>query len=195
MKPKTHCVNGHEYTKESVYVDPRGKRQCRICRSQMVKNHYWRHNTRTPVPDENTSFWNKVNKTESCWLWTGRLNDEGYGHFRGMVAHRFSFLKHEGLLKRSEELHHKCNVRHCVNPEHLESLEKAAHSKLHVEAGAYKNNGAHLTQMHKAKTHCKLGHPYAGDNLIIDKYSSGRRCKICEQAKFKRYQAKRKDSK
>lgn len=27
----THCANGHEYTPENTYVNPRGARECRIC--------------------------------------------------------------------------------------------------------------------------------------------------------------------
>lgn len=27
-------------------------------------------------------FFQKVNKTESCWLWTGALNSRGYGSLR-----------------------------------------------------------------------------------------------------------------
>jgi hypothetical protein len=30
-KEKTHCKNGHEYTKENTYVNIRGSRECRIC--------------------------------------------------------------------------------------------------------------------------------------------------------------------
>lgn len=28
---KTHCIRGHEFTAINTYVDPRGRRQCRIC--------------------------------------------------------------------------------------------------------------------------------------------------------------------
>lgn len=28
---KTHCRNGHEFTEENTYVDPLGKRNCRVC--------------------------------------------------------------------------------------------------------------------------------------------------------------------
>ena len=30
-KLKTHCKNGHDYTEENVYLDQRGRRNCRIC--------------------------------------------------------------------------------------------------------------------------------------------------------------------
>lgn len=37
---KTHCPRGHEYTDENTYVNPRGSRECRICRDERVRNYY-----------------------------------------------------------------------------------------------------------------------------------------------------------
>jgi hypothetical protein len=31
---KTHCINGHKFTEENIYMHPRGFRQCRICRKR-----------------------------------------------------------------------------------------------------------------------------------------------------------------
>jgi len=30
---KTHCPNGHPYTPDNTYIDPRGYRNCRTCRA------------------------------------------------------------------------------------------------------------------------------------------------------------------
>lgn len=35
---RTHCRHGHAYTPESTYLDPRGFRQCRTCRSASNKS-------------------------------------------------------------------------------------------------------------------------------------------------------------
>lgn len=49
-------------------------------------------------------FWNKVNKTDSCYLWTGATNDLGYGVFYfseaiGQVyAHRFIWERIKGSI-------------------------------------------------------------------------------------------------
>lgn len=32
MKQRTHCINGHEFTKENTYVNRDGFRSCKICR-------------------------------------------------------------------------------------------------------------------------------------------------------------------
>lgn len=38
----TVCRNGHLYTSETTYIDPRGKRGCRVCRRQAVARSYAR---------------------------------------------------------------------------------------------------------------------------------------------------------
>jgi HNH endonuclease len=37
---QTHCRRGHRYTPETVYVDARGKRHCRPCRSVRRRAQY-----------------------------------------------------------------------------------------------------------------------------------------------------------
>lgn len=69
-------------------------------------------------------FWEKVQKTESCWLWTGAKNRDGYGNLRfdrkSMLAHRVSwFLEHGELPPQDVEIAHTCDNPPCVNPEHL----------------------------------------------------------------------------
>lgn len=68
-------------------------------------------------------FWNRVEKTDSCWLWTAAKNDKGYGQIRtgeiGIVyAHRMSFYLANGHWPEHQALH-TCDVPACVNPEHL----------------------------------------------------------------------------
>jgi len=67
-------------------------------------------------------FWAKVNKTDTCWLWTACTN-YGYGIFRvdkkKLKAHRYSWSLINGTIPKNNIIMHKCDVTQCVNPEHL----------------------------------------------------------------------------
>lgn len=67
-------------------------------------------------------FWSKVKKTENCWLWTGALQNGGYGVFRVgsrlQLAHRVAYKLSCGVPLTQQVLH-TCDVRSCINPGHL----------------------------------------------------------------------------
>ncbi len=59
-----------------------------------------------------------------CWIWIGELCDLGYGVMRvkGKVckAHRVSYEFHSGMLiPEGMKILHRCDVRCCINPDHL----------------------------------------------------------------------------
>lgn len=67
-------------------------------------------------------FWSHVEKTDTCWLWTGRKEKAGYGKYCGTVAHRWAYRELVGPIPAGLTLDHLCYVRHCVNPAHLEPV-------------------------------------------------------------------------
>lgn len=76
------------------------------------------------VIDLSARFWPRINKTATCWLWTGSKNRSGYGHLkvcrRYVAVHRISWQIANGKAIPDGLLAcHHCDTPLCVNPEHL----------------------------------------------------------------------------
>ena len=140
------------------------------------------------TPYELSKFMALVNKTDSCWLWVGSVAGHGYGNFGIKVdrewkhgrAHRLAYEHFVGLAG-DLLVCHKCDVRSCVNPEHLfigtakDNLQDAA------QKGRVYRGGADVPWT-RAKTHCKRGHPLSGDNLST--YENRRVCLACMRLRW-----------
>lgn len=126
------------------------------------------------VGDAPARFFAKVNKTDTCWLWTGHVSVHGYGKFwadgLNLGAHRWSYQYHVGPIPEGLHLDHLCRVRNCVNPAHLEPVTCQENLR----------RGETLNAANLRKTHCPKGHPYDAENTY--RYSDGRRaCKECNR--------------
>ncbi len=97
------------------------------------------------------AFGAKINKTETCWLWTGRIEHKGYGTFGQTGAHKISFELANGKVPKGLVLDHICRVRHCVNPDHLRIVTRGQNVL---------ENSVSACAINKNKTHCSRGHDF-----------------------------------
>lgn len=96
-------------------------------------------------------FFRKVQKTESCWLWTGNKRRLGYGSIQEggkgsptLSAHRLSYRIHKGEIPEGMVVMHSCDNPSCVNPDHL-------------SVGTYKENTADMIAKGRKRTVAPLG--------------------------------------
>lgn len=131
------------------------------------------HNRTKPLPER---FWPKVNKNgpNGCWLWTASLT-RGYGvfHMGGgasnmAYAHRVAYEWLVGPIPEGLVIDHLCRNPACVNPDHLEPVTNRENI-LRGEGASARN---------ARKTHCDLGHPLSGDNLVPG--ARVRKCLTCQ---------------
>lgn len=67
--------------------------------------------------------WDRIRKTRSCWLWTGRVDRWGYGKLnqqgKTVSAHRAVWKELVGPITPGVFLCHTCDRPNCVKPAHL----------------------------------------------------------------------------
>ena len=75
-------------------------------------------------------------KENGCWEWEGST-DHGYGKIkRNRVvwwAHRYFYTETKGRIPSGLHLHHKCQNRICVNPDHLEPMSPSENAVAHLD--------------------------------------------------------------
>lgn len=139
------------------------------------------------TPGDMARFWGKVERSpndDGCWLWLACRTSKGYGRFgwhgQAVYAHRITYVMTHGNPDPWLVIDHLCRNPSCVNPAHLEAVEHEENLRRGL-----------IWDFHSAKTHCPHGHPYAGDNLILEKRRDGDRrvCRECQVAKGRRLRA------
>jgi hypothetical protein len=70
-----------------------------------------------------SDFLKKVDKTDTCWIWTGSKKTKGYGQFgvnyRVVTTHRYAYENFIGKIPAGMVVMHTCDNPPCVNPDHL----------------------------------------------------------------------------
>lgn len=66
-----------------------------------------------------------MTRSHGCWIHRGSLGSHGYPQYGGAkspgggLAHRTSWIIANGPIPVGSFILHRCNIKRCVNPEHL----------------------------------------------------------------------------
>lgn len=119
-------------------------------------------------------LWGNIEATEGCWLWRGNRSSDGYGRIHAFgKRHRVHRLVYELVVAPvadTDFVHHKCENKLCVNPEHLEAMSPNKHNTLHM-----------------ARTICRRGHVYEGHKAENRDGGLANRCFVCHRQRQRNY--------
>lgn len=121
---------------------------------------------------DDIDFWARVSGSdvETCWLWRGSKDKDGYGvlqrHLVVRRAHRWAYELLRGDIPVGLVTDHLCQVTSCVNPWHLDLVTPAENTR----------------RVNTRKTACPQGHQYDADNTYISK-DGERYCRTCSRAR------------
>ena len=130
--------------------------------------------------DWTTRFFDKVDQGteyDDCHIWLGAKDDYGYGKFRLPNGHTKGThiiaweLANQKTVPPGWHVDHRCRIRACCNPDHLEPVPAAENVA----------RGESFSARNARKTHCPKGHEYTDQNT---RWHSGRReCITCIRAR------------
>lgn len=119
-------------------------------------------------------------RPNGCWRWKLGVDKDGYAvwdtprqskykeQFGGTNrAGRIMYILTKGEIQKGLELDHICNIRRCINPDHLQPLTRQENQSFAISYGS-------------TKTECKNGHEFTEDNTYIPK-DGERCCRTCNR--------------
>lgn len=120
-------------------------------------------------------FFEKVQKTDGCWLWTASLSGSGYGQIydgEGLtLAHRFSYSTFVGDIPADMVVMHNCDNKLCVNPSHLQVGTVADNMRDMYSKGRGRSKDTYIKQSGERAYNAVLTNEQA--QAIREEYSAG----------------------
>lgn len=117
---------------------------------------------------------------DGCWIWTGAVTTDGYGNIGHpphvelpTSTHRLAWTLAYGPIPDGAYVLHRCDVRRCVNPEHLFLGSHADNMRDMAEKGRG-------FSPRRLLTHCKHGHEFTEQNTYR-RSNGARTCRTCHR--------------
>jgi hypothetical protein len=133
------------------------------------------------------TFWDRVDRSGDCWLWTGSTFHYGHGQTHVMYeelgerqAHRVAYRLLVGPIPDGLVLDHLCRNPPCCNPAHLDPVTVGENTRRSPIAPSTIN---------AAKTHCKHGHEFTPENTYVMP-DGDRACVTCRKRRSAEYDAR-----
>jgi HNH endonuclease len=136
-----------------------------------------------PIIPLEIRFWEKVNKTSTCWIWEGarKGRDNDYGcimiDYKSTYAHIVGYELKKGPIPKGMTLDHLCRNRLCVRASHLEPVTGKINTL----------RGLGPTAINARMTHCNRGHEFTKENTYVGNNGS-RQCKACRRENYAKKQ-------
>lgn len=180
-KAKGYCTGHYKQFKAGKELRPLPPRGITVCtfpdcgRPHIAKGyctgHWQQYKKGTPLkplgrrsltPDQR--FLLSVEKTDTCWLWTGYMKQHNYGLFmannKQWLTHRYAYEKWVGPIPQGKFLDHICHNPSCVRPDHLRPVSNKQNRENH--SGLQKNNKSGFRGVswfaHAGKWAAQVGH-------------------------------------
>ena len=123
-----------------------------------------------------------------CVMWTGKLNNNGYGLVsvkgKWRLSHRVIYSLRNGPIPAGKVIMHKCDTPACCNTDHL----KIGVQKDNVRDAIKKRRMTHIGRLHRGKPECLRGHPFSKENTVF--YRGGRICRECRRKRMREWARK-----
>lgn len=132
--PSGFCLCGCGRLTNMIKQDRPERGQYRGDYADFVRGHHGRlQEKRKPTLGVDCQLEDRGYPTE-CWIWTtGNIGAGGYAIVGKNMekAHRRSYEMHVGPIPDGTILHHLCEQKTCVNPEHLQPVTRTEHVRIH----------------------------------------------------------------